>query len=151
MGRGRGGYCTKQIVYYDSNNRKVTDKNAIFVAERYMDQGYEVVFRRTHEPDRGCDLTIKTSDDLSIIKNIEVKGITSKNPSMISERIKSGNGQIKEGDTIAIYLPNLKSDANGKSFALTGLREAHRKGLIKGPIEFWFSDRYCVVFSDEDL
>lgn len=151
MGRGRGGYNTKQITYYDSNNRKVIDKNAIFVAERYIDQGYEVVFRRTHEPDRGCDLTIKTSDDLHIIKNIEVKGVTSDNSSKISTRIEAADTQISDGDTIAIYLPNFKSDTDGKNFALAGLREAHRKGLIKGPIEFWFSDQCCVVFSDEDL
>ena len=99
MGRGRGGYTEKQPSYKDSGGYKVTDKGAIFVAERYMDQGYEAVFRRRHDPDRGCDLTIKTSDDENIVKNIEVKAITSNNPSKMSTRIGEAAGQISEGDT----------------------------------------------------
>ena len=73
MGRGRGGYTQKQIWYLDSGGNKVTDRGAIFVAELYMDMGYESVFRREHTPDKNYDLTIKSSDDLSFIKNIEVK------------------------------------------------------------------------------
>lgn len=53
MGRGRGGYTKKQPSYRDSGGHKVTDKGAIFVAERYMDEGYEAVFRRKHDPDKG--------------------------------------------------------------------------------------------------
>ena len=41
MGRGRGGYTEKQTSYKDSGGHKVTDSGAIFVAERYIDQGYE--------------------------------------------------------------------------------------------------------------
>lgn len=86
MGRGRGGYTEKQPSYKDSGGHKVTDKGAIFVAERYMDQGYEAVFRRDHNPDRGCDLTIKTSDDETFIKNIEVKAVVSPKTRKISDK-----------------------------------------------------------------
>lgn len=146
MGRGRGGYTEKQISYTDSGGHKVTDKNAIFVAERYIDQGYEVVFRQKHDPDKSLDLTIKSSDDETFIKNIEVKGITSINPSQIASRIRKANDQIAAGDTIAIYLPEYHNDAAGRDFAEKGIAEARRKGLIKGPIEVWFSDKTKIDF-----
>ena len=146
MGRGRGGYTTIQTSYKDSGGIKVTDKNAIFVGERYIDMGFETVFRRRHDPDKGCDLTIKTSDDETIIKHIEAKGIISKNPSKISTRIGEANKQIDKGDTIAIYLPNHRNSKTGLEFAQKGIDEARRKGLIKGPIEVWFSDKTCKYY-----
>lgn len=146
MGRGKGGYTEKLPSYKDSGGQKVTDRNTIFVAECYMDLGFEVVFRRRHDPERGCDLTIKTSNDEDIVKNIEVKGITSANPSKISSRIADAAGQIKEGDTIAIYLPKHRNNQAGRSFAETGIQEAQRKGLIKGPIEVWFADKTCLHY-----
>ncbi len=146
MGRGRGGYTEKQPSYKDSGGHKVTDKGAIFVAERYMDQGYEAVFRRDHNPDRGCDLTIKTSDDETFIKNIEVKAVVSPKTRKISDNIKNAKGQIKPGDTVAIYLPNHRSSEAGRSFAEAGIAEARRKGYIIGPIEVWFSDKTKIIF-----
>ena len=143
MGRGRGGYTEKQPSYKDSGGHKVTDKGAIFVAERYMDQGYEAVFRRRHDPDRGYDLTIKTSDDENFVKNIEVKAITSNNPSKISTRIGEAAGQISKGDTVAIFLPNHRNSQTGRALAEAGIAEARRKGYVKGPIEIWFSDKTC--------
>ena len=141
MGRGRGGYTQKQLHYKYSEGKKVTDPGAIFVAERYMDAGYEAVFRQTHAPQKTYDLTIKSSDDIEYIKNIEVKQVTSSNPSKIATNIKKANQQISDGDTIAIYLPNHKNDEDGRSFAEEGLSEARRKGWIKGPVEVWFSDK----------
>ena len=141
MGRGNGGYSSIQTGYKDSGGRKVTDSGSIFVAERYIDEGYEAVFRQRHDPDTSCDLTIKTSDDTTIVKNIEVKRITASNPSKIASRIKEANKQIHPGDTIAIVLPNQKNNEQGRLFASTGVSEARRKGLILGPIEIWFSDK----------
>ena len=94
MGRGNGGFTAKQAVYRDSSGNKVTDKGAIWVAERYIEQGYESVFRRKHDPDKGCDLTIKTSDDENIVKNIEVKKVTSSNPSQMAINIAKARKQI---------------------------------------------------------
>ena len=71
---GRGGYTDKQASYKDSGGHKVTDKNAIFVGERYMDQGYKVVFRRRHDSDRGCDLRIKSSNDEAVVMRIVATG-----------------------------------------------------------------------------
>ncbi len=142
MGRGCGGYAEKKPSYKDSGGHKVTDQNAIFVAEQYIDQGYEVVFRQRHDPDKSYDLSIKSSDDQEFIKNIEVKGVTSNNPSKISTRIEEGFAQFKSGseDTVAIYLPKFKNDHAGQSFAIAGYQEAVRKGVMKGHVEVWFSD-----------
>ena len=146
MGRGRGGYTEKQPSYKDSGGHKVTDKNAVFVGERYMDQGYEVVFRRKHDPDPSYDLTIKTSDDEHFVKNIEVKGVTSPHTSKIADNIKKADKQIAAGDTIAIYLPNHRNSETGRRFADEGIAEARRKGLIKGPVEVWFSDKTKITY-----
>lgn len=146
MGRGRGGYTEKQVSYRDSGNHKVTDSGAIFVAERYIDMGYESVFRQKHEPDKTYDLTIKTSDDADYVKNIEVKRVTSPNPSKISSNIEKAGLQISEGETVAIVLPNHKNDESGRNFAKTGVDEARRKGFVKGPIEVWFSDKTKIDF-----
>ncbi len=141
MGRGRGGYTEKQQSYKDSGGFKVIDKGTIWVAERYIENGYESVFRQRHDPETSCDLTIKTSDDAQAIKNIEVKQITSQNPSKIATHIKEANKQIAVGDTIAIYLPNLTSSRESIAFVEKGIEEAHRKNYITGPIEVWFSDK----------
>lgn len=74
MGRGRGGYAEPKQGYLDSGGFKVTDKGAIWIAERYIEMGYEVVFRRQHQNNsRQFDLTVKTSNDQNYVKNIEVK------------------------------------------------------------------------------
>ena len=141
MGRGAGGYTAKEAAYRDSAGHKVTDKGAIWVAERYIEQGYESVFRRKHDPDKGCDLTIKTSDNENIVKNIEVKRVTSSNPSQLAKGLERAKEQIHEGDTVAIYLPNLANGAAGRAFAQKGYSEAFRKGNVIGPIEIWFNDK----------
>lgn len=146
MGRGHGGYVEKHESYRDSGGHKVTDPGTIFVAELYMDEGYEVVFRQQHQPDRMYDLSIKSSNDEDFIKNIEVKRVTSSSPSKIADRIKSANKQISDGGTIAIVLPYHKNNETGRAFAEAGIAEARRKGLIKGPVEVWFSDKTKIAY-----
>lgn len=116
-----------------------------------MDAGYEVVFRRKHDPDKGLDLTIKTSDDENFIKNIEVKAVISHRTSGVASNIKTANKQIKTGDTTAIYLPNHRNTQIGRTFAEAGIAEARRKGYIKGPIEVWFSDKTCERYLEGDI
>ena len=148
MGRGNGlvgGYIDKRVFYKDSGGHKVKDPGAIFVAEIYIDMGYEVVFRQTH-PTLGktYDLSIKTSDDVSFVKNIEVKRVTSPNPSKIADHIKDGFQQFRENpaDTVAIVLTGHNNDSEGRVFAHTGFDEAERKGWVTGNhVEVWFKDK----------
>ena len=90
MGKGHGGYTEYQPSYKDSGGFKVIDRGTIFVAERYIDQGYESVFRRRRE-DRSFDLTIKTSDDTQFVKNIEVKSVSGNNPSQNATQIEKSS------------------------------------------------------------
>ena len=145
MGRGHGGYVGKTQSYVDSGGQKVTDKGAIFVAERYIDLGYESVFRRRKEI-KTYDLTIKTSDDVGYVKNIEVKMVLGNNPSQVAKRIKQAKDQIDEGDTVALYFPNHSNCVTARKLAKDGVDEARRKGDIKGPIEVWFSDKTRIEF-----
>ena len=149
MGRGEGklgGYIAKQAMYRDSGGHKVKDSGAIFVAERYMDMGYEAVFRQTHPTEgKTYDLSIKTSDDASFVKNIEVKRVTSPNPSKIAEHIHHGFRQFgdkpKDTDTVAVVLSNHCNDKAGLEFAKAGFDEARRKGWVASHVEVWFKDK----------
>lgn len=148
MGRGRGGYTSIQSGYKDSGGVKVTDSGAIFVAERYIDMGYESVFRQRHDEEnrKTCDLTIKTSDDSNFVKNIEVKQTTSNNPSQLAKNIKEGFEQVGAGDTVAIYLPGKnKSSQDVINFINEGYQEALRKGHVMGPVEVWFDDKTRII------
>ena len=140
MGRGHGGYKEYRESYRDSGNHKVTDKGAIFIAERYIDEGYESVFRRRAK-EKSIDLTIKTTDDTQFVKNIEVKTVFSSNPSQMAKQLKYAKKQIKEGETVVLYLPNHRNTPQGREFVRQGIEEAKRKGYLKGPVEAWFSDK----------
>ena len=141
MGRGRGGYTEKQTFYKDSGGHKVTDTGSIFVAERYIDQGYEAVFRQEHPDQKTYDLTIKTSDDTEFVKNIEVKQVSSKNPSQMAKNIKNAFTQVGEDGTVAVYLPHRSNCKSSIEFAREAFEEAERKGWIKGHVEVWFNDK----------
>ena len=144
MGRGRGGYTSIQTSYKDSGGRKVTDHGTIFVAERYIDMGYESVFRQRHDEEdkKTYDLSIKTSNDETFVKNIEVKQTTSKNPSQLAKNIKEGFEQVGDGGTVAIYLPGRSKNSQSTiEFINNGYQEAIRKGNVKGPVEVWFDDK----------
>lgn len=150
MGRGRGGYTEKQIWYKDSGGFKVTDPGAKIVAERYIDQGYESVFRQRHEGTKTYDLTIKTSDDQNFVKNIEVKKVTSSNPSKLATNIGDAFKQIQStGDSgsVAIYLEKMTQTPQSFNFAKEGYEEAKRKGWVKGPVEIWFNDKTKLDFN----
>lgn len=144
MGRGRGGYTSIQLGYKDSGGRKVTDIGTIFVAERYIDMGYESVFRQRHDESESktYDLSIKTSDDEKFVKNIEVKQTTSNNPSQLAKNIKEGFEQVGDGGIVAIYLPNRdRKSQDTINFINSGYQEASRKGNVRGFVEVWFDDK----------
>lgn len=147
MGRGRGGYTGYEACYKDSGGYKVTDKGTIFVAERYIDQGYEVVFKQKHQPSKTCDLLVKTSEDSNIVKYIEVKRVTSENSSKLATNIGDAFTHFSAGyeGTAGIYLPYRRNNETGRRFAMEGFAEAKRKGWVTGTVEIWFSDKTKIV------
>lgn len=147
MGRGRGGYTEIQTWYKDSGGFKVIDKGSIWVAERYIEMVYESVFRQEH-PTLGqqYDLTIKTADDISYVKNIEVKKVTTLNSSNIAKKIHQASSQISSGDTVVLYFEGRNKTQDNIDFVVKGIEEAQRKNYIKGPIEVWFADKNKIIF-----
>jgi len=93
-------------------------------------------------------LIIKSSDDVTFVKNIEVKSVYSPNPNKIAKNIEEARKQIKKGDTVAIFLRNFVKGEAGMKFAEEGISIARRKNLIIGPIEIWFSDKKFVLLEE---
>ena len=88
------------------------------------------------------DLTIKTSDDKDYVKNIEVKQVTTNNPSQLAKNIKRAFEQVGDGGTVALYLPERdKNSRVTRDFINNGYQEAMRKGFVKGSVEVWFDDK----------
>ena len=150
MGRGKGGYTALEVSYRDSGGFKVKDDGSIFVGERYMDLGYEVVFRQRHNR-KTYDLTIKTSDDIGYIKNIEVKRTTSTKPSRMAKNMEQGFKQVGKGGTVAIYLPHQTQCSLALKRINEAIDEARRKRWIKGPVEIWFKDKTKIEFNEEAI
>lgn len=145
MGRGRGGYNSIQASYKDSGGVTVKDQGAIFVAERYIEQGFESVFRQRHNH-KTYDLSIKTSNDKEFIRNIEVKAVTSDKSSKLASNIHKAFSQLEnaENPTVAIYLPGHSNCKTAQAFAKQGFAEASRKGWVQGKVEVWFNDKTCL-------
>ncbi|MDD3242480.1 MAG: hypothetical protein PHD32_02005 [Eubacteriales bacterium] len=142
MGKGRGGYDSKQVKDTNSRGRKVKDQNSVFVAERYIDQGKVVVFRAERQG-KMFDLSIKDIGDSKIERNIEVKGVISDRPSQTAEDIAKGFTQVPEGETAARYDPN-RTKTEAIKLAEAGFAEALRKHTVKGTVEVWFRDKTMI-------
>ena len=91
-------------------------------------------------------MTIKTADDKSYVKNIEVKKVTTLNASNISKNIHKATTQVGDNGTVALYFEGRKNTATNRDFAHKGVEEARRKGYIKGSVEVWFADKTKIVY-----
>ena len=69
-GYGGSSGRKKDKCYYDTGNHKVTDKNAIEVAEYYLKHGEYVAFLEEKPNQKRADLSLNRK------QHIEVKGIT---------------------------------------------------------------------------
>lgn len=134
----------KDGCYCDSGNNKVTDKNAIAVAEYYLNLGMTVVFLQ-EKPEEGGrpDLLV----DYEFFA--EVKGIGSLRAGTISKQIKHASRQISdeqarlpENDKLPgkIIILSLHADFEaGFKAVYEGYQEAKRKNQVHFQTEFWFN------------
>lgn len=143
-GYGGASGKIKDGCYYDSGNKKVTDKNAIAVAEYYLSLGMYVVF--LHEkPENGegrPDLLV----DFEFF--VEVKGIGSTKAGTISKQIKHASRQISDelarrpddeqlpGKIVILSLH--ETFEAGFKAVYEGYQEAKRKDQVHFQTEFWF-------------
>lgn len=142
---GYGGASSKRkyACYYDSHNQKVTDKNAIKVAEFYLDLGMYVVFLHEKPQEGGRpDLLV----DYKFL--VEVKGIGSIKAGTISKQIKHASKQIfdelarqpenKELSGKIVILSLHETFEAGFQAVSAGYQEAKRKNQVHFQVEFWF-------------
>ena len=147
-GYGGASGKAKGKCYYDTGGHKVTDKNAIEVAEHYIREGKYVAFLQQKPPDKRADLSVEGS-------HVEVKGISSTNPSQIASKICQGFRQL-EADmsryakedrkpTKVVILSKHENFSDGYRAACEGYKEAKRKGHVNGTVEFWYNDKIYVL------
>ena len=161
----RGGYGgasgkarrKKDGCYYDSKDDKVTDKNAIEVADYYIDWGFHVVFlhERPEEEKGRPDLFV----DFEFL--VEVKGITSSKANKIANRINEAFDQIEdewsrypEGEPkppgkVVILSRHVSFEIGFHAFC-EGYKEATRKGFVRGEVEFWFHGEIHTFKEEEE-
>lgn len=144
----------KEGCYKDSQDDKVTDKNAIIAAEFYLEWGMYVVF--LHEkPEEGGrpDLLV----DYEFLA--EVKGIISTKAGTISKQIKHASKQISDElarrpedkqlpGKIVIISFHESFEAGFKAVS-KGYQEAKRKGKVHIPVEFWFNGEITILKEEE--
>ena len=153
-GYGGASGRKKDKCYRDSDGNKVKDKNAIEVAEYYLEMGLYVEFLPERPPKKSPDLFV----DFDFLA--EVKGMLSIKPNKISNAIKEAFEQI--ADEWARY-PDDKPKPPGKAIILSrhdsfeigfrafleGCKDAKRRGYIRGSVEFWFKGEIH-IFEEEE-
>lgn len=146
---GYGGTSKKgkSSVYYDTGGHKVTDKNAIMVAERLIEEGHYVAFLQEKEGQTRADLSVDG-------QHVEVKGLTTLNPDNVEGKLRHAFIQVNADN--ARY-PS-ESHREGKVIILSrhsaevsekliydrlhaGYLSAQHKGYITGKVELWIGNK----------
>lgn len=140
-----GGYGSssgrkKEKCYYDTGNNKVTDNNSIAVAEYYINQGKYVAFLQQRKGQKRADLSVEGV-------HVEVKGMSSRNPSVVADNIEYAFHQISgdnyryppetHRDGVVIILSKYSSYEEAYKIVNEGLQEAYRKRAVKGKVKLF--------------
>ena len=110
------------------------------------------MFRQSESEGKHYDLTIKDSNDVEFIKNIEVKKVTSENPSQIAKNIEKAFRQLEgaPNGTVALFFEHHTNTQEIRDVIRKGYEEAMRKNNVKGPVEIWFKDKTSITFNWEE-
>lgn len=145
----------KDGCYYDSQNDKVTDRNAIIAAEFYLDLGMYVVFLHEKPGEGGRPDLLVDYEFLA-----EVKGIGSIKAGTIAKQIKHASKQISdelarrsEDEQIPgkiIILSLHETFEIGFRAVFEGYKEAKRKNQVHFQVEFWFHGEVTVLEEEEE-
>ena len=125
----------------------MTDKNAITVAEYYINEGKYVAFLQEKSGQERADLSVEGV-------HTEVKGLTTLSSDKIGKRIEKADSQVHADDS------KYPADTNrqGKIILLSkhgsdipkdkiiakmkeGLHKAQKNGTIKSKVEIWIGDQ----------
>ena len=142
-GYGGASGKLKEKCYYDTGGHKVTDKNAIEVAEHYISEGKYVAFLQQRPPDKCADLSVAG-------QHVEVKGLKTLNPDNIEGRIRVAFEQIhgddhrysseahREGKVVLLSRHDKSiGDAQILDAMRRGFLSAEHKGYVTGKLEVW--------------
>ncbi len=139
-GYGGASGRTKDKCYYDSGGHKVKDKNAIIIGEYYINKGKYVVFLKEVPDDNRADLSVEGI-------HVEVKGMSSKNPSQVAKNIKKGFIQVDADNKrypkethcpgVVIILSEYDSLEEALRIVKAGYDEAVRKGYVTGYVKLF--------------
>ena len=150
-GYGASSGRKKDKCYKDTGNHKVTDKNAIEVAEYYIKQGDYVAFLKREDHPR-ADLSVNRE------QHIEVKGITTLSPNRIEAHLEDAFIQIHGDDfkypkethregTVVLLSRHDKSVPRKE--IIHAVCEAYgiakRKGEISGKVELWIKGEHIKI------
>ena len=146
-GYGGSSNKTKDKCYYDTGGHKVKDKNAIVVAETYINEGKYVAFLQEKSDQERADLSIEGV-------HTEVKGLTTLKPDKIKERIKKANSQVqadnyryptdthRQGKVILLSKHSAKTSSDTIIEKMReGMKRAEQDGHIMSKVELWIDDR----------
>ncbi len=143
-GYGGSSGRIKEKAYYDTGGNKVTDKNAIMVAEYYINKGVYVAFLQEKRGQKRADLSV---DGI----HIEVKGMTSTSTNKVANNIKEAFEQINADnkrysantnkDGKVIILSKYNSIKTAYKIVYGGYRKAKSKGYVKGDVELLHNEK----------
>ena len=141
-GYGGIGGKVKGKCYYNTGGHKVKDKNAIEVAEHYINNGIYVAFLKEKPPSKRPDLSV---DNKFLV---EVKGMTSVIPHKFETNIAEGFKQIADEWSKypkvnhhpgkVVILSRHENFSEAYEAAKIGYTMAKERGCVKGDVEFWY-------------
>lgn len=139
---GYGGQSNrkKDRAYYDTGGHKVTDANAIAVAEHYINNGQYVAFLQEKDGQKRADLSV---DGV----HTEVKGMSSLKTNKVANSIKEGFEQVaadnsrypeeSRRDGKVVILSKYEDAKVAYKTVYGGYRKAKRLGYVKGNVELF--------------
>lgn len=145
-GYGGSSGRDKGKCYYDTGGNKVTDSNAIAVAEEYIKEGRYVAFLQEKHGQERADLSV---DGV----HTEVKGLTTLKPDKIKERIEKACSQVhaddnkydvgthREGKVILLSKHTGKSTEEVIAKMREGFRRADAGGKVTAKVEVWIGTK----------
>lgn len=147
-GYGGSSERGKSNTYYDTGGNKVKDKNAIEVAEYYIDRGDYVAFLQEKPPEKRADLSIGGV-------HTEVKGMTSTKTNKVANNIKEAFEQVAAdnkrypSDTLrdgqVIILSKYNDIRTAIKVVSGGYRTAKKRGYVSGDVKLMHNGKIYYI------
>lgn len=139
-GYGGASGRVKEKCYYDTGGHKVKDQNAVAVGEYYIKQGKYVAFLKEIPNENRADMSVEGV-------HIEVKGMSSPNPSQVAKNLKKGFTQVDADNKrhptethrpgTVVILSEYKTLEEAQRVVKAGYDEAVRKGYVTGNVKLF--------------